>query len=159
MPISGIVRGLGVTLGRALRTFGGRNFFRGPGLFTVQYPEERLVMPPRFRGALMQLTSPETGQLRCTACGLCVRACPVVCLELETVGQGRERKLAAYRYDLGECMFCGLCVQACNFQALYMSPEFELAMYKHATIWHLDKLVELGKKYAPDGVPPSEREG
>ena len=159
MPIPGILKGLSVTLRRGVRTFFGERLLKGPGMFTVQYPEERLELPPRFRGALMQLDDPETGEIRCTGCGLCVRACPVECLEVEVEGRGRERRLVGYRYNVGECMFCGLCVQSCNFQAIYMSPEFELGMYEKDMVWNLDKMLELGKKYAPDGIAPSEREG
>lgn len=157
----GILRALLVTLTRARRTFFGESILKGKGMFTTQYPEERLVIPPRFRGVLMQLTEPETGEPRCTACTLCERACPVRCISIEVEGRGRERRLVSFLYNVGECMFCGLCAEACPEQALYLSPEYELAVYTHSDedmIYDFERLLAIGEKYAPDGVPPSERE-
>ena len=52
-------QGLGVTL---------ENLFKKP--FTVQYPDEKLQMYPRFRG-LHILTRHEDGLERCVGCELC----------------------------------------------------------------------------------------
>lgn len=117
------------------------------GLFTLQYPEERYEMFPRFRGALMHLRNPETGEPNCTACGLCERACPHGVITVEGEGKGKDRKVTAYRYDLGRCIFCRLCVEACNFNAIEMSHEYELSRYKKDFILELDDLLKIGDKY------------
>lgn len=119
------------------------------GLFTMQYPEEQMEMFPRFRGALMQIRDPKTGGVRCTACEICVRACPHDCLALEGEGKGKERRAVAYTWRSGSCMFCGLCVEACPFDAIEMSPEYDLAAPTRELTEDLDKLLARGDKYAP----------
>lgn len=118
------------------------------GLFTVQYPEERLEMFPRFRGALMHLRNPETGEIRCTACEICVRACPHDCLALVGEGKGKERRAVAYTWNSGSCMFCGLCVEACPFDAIAMSPDYNLASFSRDLMEDLETLLTRGDRYA-----------
>lgn len=59
------VKGMWITL---------KHFFRAP--ITYQYPKERRVMKPRFRGAVVFVPDPETGREKCVGCGLCARVCP-----------------------------------------------------------------------------------
>lgn len=67
----------------------------------------------------------------CTSCMLCIRACPVWCLELEAhlevdESSGRRRSslvLDGFTIDYGTCMMCGLCVDICPFEALLWSSE------------------------------------
>ncbi|MBI3012619.1 MAG: 4Fe-4S binding protein, partial [Elusimicrobia bacterium] len=44
---------------------------------TVQFPREKLTTPERFRGALT------FDKDTCTACNLCVKACPTACISLD----------------------------------------------------------------------------
>jgi NADH-quinone oxidoreductase subunit I len=104
-------------------------------------------MFPRFRGALMHLRDAETGEPKCTACGLCVRACPNNVIEVEGEGKGRDRKVTAYHYNLARCLFCRLCVEACTFSAIEMSHEYELSSYSPDLVWDLQKLLAIGDKY------------
>ena len=43
---------------------------------TIQYPEEKPYIPPRWRGRIILSRDPD-GQERCVACYLCAVACPV----------------------------------------------------------------------------------
>ncbi len=162
---SGVLKGMWVTLthffesyiydvGRFPRRYvpGGRYEPKPPaarGLFTIQYPEERMVMYPRFRGSQMQKRNPETGEPNCTACGLCARMCPSGSIKLTTVkGEDGKRKIETYVIDLSDCMVCGLCVEACPFDALYWAPEYENAAYRREDLFHdFDKLLAIGDKY------------
>jgi NADH-quinone oxidoreductase subunit I len=102
--------------------------FRKP--ITVQYPEQRVVLPLRFRGRLVMPVDPEKGTNRCTACMRCVNICPnhSIDIEKQTGPDGAPLpKPAKYLYNLGTCMFCNLCVEVCPFFALVMSDEHELA--------------------------------
>jgi len=160
----GILKGLSVTIRHFIETYThdphplGKRYFpdgkyprekepRLGGLFTVQYPEEKLEMFPRFRGPLVHLRDPETGEPKCTGCGVCVRACPVGCIEVMTEGKGKARKVLGYRYDMGRCIFCRLCVEACRFDAIELSQEYELAQYDRENfILEWDELLKLGEK-------------
>jgi NADH-quinone oxidoreductase subunit I len=102
--------------------------FRKP--ITIQYPEEKAVLPLRFRGRLVLPVDPQKGANRCTACMRCVTICPnhSIDIERETGPDGALKpKPARYLYNLGTCMFCNLCVEVCPFFALVMSDEYELA--------------------------------
>ena len=157
MFFQGLVKGLSVTFKHFVQSYqvhtGIKKNGERPeeyslgGLFTVQYPEEKLPMYPRFRGALMHLRDPETGKHNCTACGLCVKACPQGCLQVEGEGKGRERRATSFRYELSDCIFCRLCVEACNFNAIEMSHEYELATYDKRIVWDLEKLLSVGDQY------------
>lgn len=103
------------------------------GIFTVQYPRERLVLPERSRNLPFLIIDEEEMQLRCTACGICSQACPVQCIWIERAQDpetGRPlRYPAAYHIDLSLCMGCGFCADFCPFDAIKMDQEFEVASY------------------------------
>lgn len=129
---------------------GGEGKRAGPhleGFFTIQYPEEKYQMFGRFRGTLVQLRDPETGGPRCTACGMCERACPhgVIC-DIEGEGKGKEKRATQYHYNLGRCIFCRLCVEACPFDAIELSHGYELASYQKDFVLDLETLLEMGDK-------------
>ena len=48
---------------------------------TVQYPEAKWPISPRWRGTHRMLTT-ETGQAKCVACCLCPTVCPANCIKL-----------------------------------------------------------------------------
>jgi NADH-quinone oxidoreductase subunit I len=96
---------------------------------TIRYPWQRRELPPRYRGALLLRRDPESGELKCTACGACERICPIGAISIEAEGKGKERRPTRYNVDYGRCMFCRLCVEECPFEALAMSGEYEYAVY------------------------------
>jgi NADH-quinone oxidoreductase subunit I len=112
-----------------------RYMFRRP--ITIQYPEQRVVLPLRFRGRLVLPVDPEKGAHRCTACKRCVQVCPNHSIDVEKMvdEEGKPRPRASrYHYDLGTCIFCNLCVEVCPFFALVMSDEHELAVTDKALL-------------------------
>ena len=111
-----ILKGMGVTIG---------HFFRKPE--TLQYPDERPNLSPRFRG-LQELQVDENGEEKCVACGLCARVCPSDAIQVEAAENEKGEKYAAsYSINLGRCIFCGFCEEACPVQAIVLRRKFELA--------------------------------
>jgi NADH-quinone oxidoreductase chain I len=111
------VKGFAVTFKRMLRP-----------KITIQYPDEKRDMAPRFRGLPALRSDPETGEALCVACGLCARICPTSCLEMHVVpSEEGDRELGEFILRAGRCMFCGLCAQVCPVDAITMSGEYELS--------------------------------
>ena len=67
---SGLLKGLGVTMGTMLRTF-------KDGANTVQYPHVKESPPIRARGVIA------LREENCTVCMLCARSCPDWCIYIE----------------------------------------------------------------------------
>lgn len=89
---------------------------------TVQYPEEKVAYPERFRG-LHRLMLREDGAVRCVACMCCPTVCPAHCITIvpaETDNMGIEKKPAVFEIDELRCVVCGLCVEACPCDAIRM---------------------------------------
>jgi NADH-quinone oxidoreductase subunit I len=59
----------------------GRYFFARK--FTLQYPEEKTPLSPRFRG-LHALRRYPNGEERCIACKLCEAVCPALAITIES---------------------------------------------------------------------------
>ncbi|MBO4435961.1 MAG: 4Fe-4S binding protein [Fibrobacter sp.] len=104
-------------------------FFDPRRIVTEQYPENRktLKMHDRYRGRL-EMIEDEEGNNRCTACGMCERACPNASINvLATKNIAGKKVLGRYVYHFASCTQCGLCVEACPFGAIRMNQDFEVA--------------------------------
>jgi len=92
---------------------------------TIQYPEERTPLSPRFRG-LHALRRYESGEERCIACKLCEVVCPATAIWIES--EEREdgsRRTTRYDIDFSKCIYCGFCQEACPVDAIVETQEFE----------------------------------
>jgi NADH-quinone oxidoreductase subunit I len=131
-----------------------RHMFKKP--ITVNYPEQKIPMFPKFRGKQV-LMRDENGLEKCVACGLCSVACPADAIYLEaeendgTVMAG-PRYAKVYQIHKTRCIFCGYCEEACPVSAIFMGKDYELAVYsKDDFVWDkTDLLVP-----APAGAQPS----
>ena len=114
---------------------------------TIQYPDEKWPMPERSRGIVVLLSNKETGELNCTTCLLCERACPSAAIKIVyEKDEKKKRHLKDFIVDNMLCCFCGLCEEACNFSAIKMAGKYEFATWdKTDLIWHTDKLQEMGR--------------
>ena len=101
-----------------------RYFFKPK--ITVQYPEERTPLSPRFRGE-HALRRDEEGEERCVACKLCEAACPAqaIFIAIDPASNAQKRLTRVYSIDNGKCIYCGFCQEACPVDAIVLGPNFE----------------------------------
>ncbi len=129
------LRGLKTTFARVLE-----------GVHTIQYPEQKVPVYPRFRGRhkLHRFEDAADGQAgleKCVGCSLCAAACPSDCIRVvaaENTPEHRvsagERYAAVYEINISRCIFCGYCEVACPFDAITMGHDFEMSDYNRSDL-------------------------
>jgi NADH-quinone oxidoreductase subunit I len=138
---------------------------------TLQYPEERQVYPPGYRG-LHRLVPREDGRPRCVACYMCATACPAQCIYIEA-GEYADDPIEKYptKFVIDElrCIVCGFCVEACPKDAIRMdSGEHAPPSYERGPqIWDEKRLLRgppVSYQYDPwlrrgsPSIPPEKLE-
>ena len=115
---------------------------------TIQYPEEKTPMSPRFRG-LHALRRYANGEERCIACKLCEAVCPALAITIDS--EEREdgtRRTTRYDIDLFKCIYCGFCEEACPVDSIVETHIFEYHFEERGTqIMTKEMLLEIGDKY------------
>ena len=102
---------------------------------TVLYPDERLVLPSRYRGKhVLSFT-------RCIGCSQCVDICPNQCMWMKKIEDPVLGKIERPGVDYSRCLFCGLCTEICPTDALLETGEYELS-----------SLDREGMKYQPEAL-------
>ncbi len=115
---------------------------------TVQFPEERTPISPRFRG-LHALMRYDSGEERCIACKLCEAVCPAnaITIESEQRDDG-TRRTTLYDIDLFKCIYCGFCEEACPVDAIVETQIFDYAFdSREGSIINKERLLEIGDKH------------
>src|SRR6476469_6931484 len=85
---------------------------------TVQYPEEKTPMSPRFRG-LHALRRYPNGEERCIACKLCEAVCPALAITIDSEQRADgTRRTTRYDIDLFKCIYCGFCEESCPVDSI-----------------------------------------
>ncbi len=116
---------------------------------TIQYPEEKPYLPPRYRGRIILSRDPD-GEERCVACYLCAVACPVACISLQATEDEYGRRYPAFfRINFSRCIFCGYCEEACPTYAIQLTPDFEMSEYNRQNLVYEkeDLLIDGTGKY------------
>lgn len=116
---------------------------------TIQYPEERTPLSPRFRGE-HALRCTDNGQERCVACKLCEAVCPsqAIFIEIDPASSGPSRRTKVYDIDNTKCIFCGFCQEACPVDAIVMGPNFEFfSETREGLYYDKAKLLDNGKRW------------
>ncbi len=131
--------------------------FKGLGLtgkylfqrkFTVQYPEEKAPISPRFRGLHAQRRY-ANGEERCIACKLCEATCPALAITIEAEPrQDGSRRTTRYDIDLFKCIFCGFCEESCPVDAIVETGIYEYHFEERKdSVMTKEKLLAVGDKY------------
>ncbi len=112
---------------------------------TVQYPEEKTPISPRFRG-LHALRRYPNGEERCIACKLCEAVCPANAITIESEARDDgSRRTTQYDIDLFKCIFCGFCEEACPVDAIVETQIFEYAFEsRDGSIMTKERLLKVG---------------
>jgi NADH-quinone oxidoreductase subunit I len=116
---------------------------------TVEYPEEKPYLAPRYRGRIVLTRDPD-GEERCVACNLCAVACPVDCIALQKTEDEHGRWYPEFfRINFSRCIFCGFCEEACPTYAIQLTPDFEMSEYERKNMVYEkeDLLIEGPGKY------------
>jgi len=103
---------------------------------TIQYPNVRPELPERERNRLY------VNMDDCIGCDQCSRACPVSCIEIETVkglptddigktSNGKKKALwvTKFNIDFAKCCYCQLCVFPCPTECIYMTDVYEFSEF------------------------------
>ena len=115
---------------------------------TLQYPEQKTPLSPRFRGLHAQRRY-ANGEERCIACKLCEAVCPAlaITIDVEERDDG-TRRTSRYDIDLFKCIYCGFCEEACPVDAIVETDVFEYHFENRGeNIMTKNKLLAVGDKY------------
>lgn len=168
MDGQGILKGLGVTLKRFIDTYIedikwlGKRYYTKEGIerrmssdtrgvFTIQYPEEKLPVPEEFRFIpFLIYEEGENGEknIRCTSCGICAKVCPPQCIWIVRTNDPQTGRPVPepkeFYIDVDICMNCGFCAEYCPFDAIKMDHDYELSVYDRCSknIFDLNRLLK-----------------
>jgi NADH-quinone oxidoreductase subunit I len=108
---------------------------------TIQYPDVKLKLPERERNRLYVNIDD------CIGCDQCARACPVECINIDTVksipgeelgttSNGKKKALWVTKFDIdiAKCCFCQLCVFPCPTECIYMTDVYEYSEFERANL-------------------------
>jgi len=115
---------------------------------TVQFPEEKTPLSPRFRG-LHALRRYPNGEERCIACKLCEAVCPAMAISIESdQREDGSRRTTRYDIDLAKCIFCGFCEEACPVDSIVETSVLEYHGEKRGDLYFTkDMLLAVGDRY------------
>jgi NADH-quinone oxidoreductase subunit I len=115
---------------------------------TVQFPEEKTPLSPRFRG-LHALRRYENGEERCIACKLCEAVCPALAITIESDQRADgTRRTTRYDIDLTKCIFCGFCEESCPVDSIVETHILEYHGEKRGDLYFTkDMLLAVGDRY------------
>ena len=115
---------------------------------TIQYPEEKTPLSPRFRG-LHALRRYPNGEERCIGCKLCEAVCPALAITIETEErEDNTRRTTRYEIDMTKCIYCGFCEESCPVDSIVETNIHEYFGEKRGDLYFTkEMLLAVGDKY------------
>ena len=130
---------------------------------TVQYPDVRPTVQPRYRGYHYYEIE------KCIACDACAKACPVDCIYIDKSAPRKivkETGIAAggamtrYAIDYAKCMFCGLCTEPCPTDCIHMGNVHDMSAYtREDMLVEFTELAKEGHQTPPAAVDDQAERG
>ena len=116
---------------------------------TIQYPEVKVKLTDRARNRLY------VNMDDCIGCDQCAKACPVNCIEIDTVksvpgdeigttSTGHVKRLWVTRFDIdiAKCCYCSLCVYPCPTECIKMTDVYEFSEFdRHNLIYNFSIMM------------------
>ena len=126
-----------------------RYFFRPK--YTVQFPEEKTPLSPRFRG-LHALRRYDNGEERCIACKLCEAVCPALAITIDSAPrEDGTRRTTGYEIDLFKCIFCGFCEESCPVDSIVLTHIHEYHFEQRGeNVVKKPQLLAIGDRLEPE---------
>ena len=126
-----------------------RHFFKKK--VTMQYPEEKWVVPDGYRGA-PYLVKNQEGRTKCVSCQLCEFVCPPKAIRITPPGPAgspeagyAEKAPKEFEIDMLRCIFCGFCQEVCPEEAIFLMKDYSLVgTTRQEMIYNKEKLLALG---------------
>lgn len=118
---------------------------------TLQYPEERPVIPENYRGVPTLVKDPNDRE-KCVSCQLCEFVCPPKAIRI-TPGEIPEDAETAhvekapkeFEIDMLRCIYCGLCQEVCPEEAIFLQDTYSVTgLTRDEFKFKKQKLYELG---------------
>jgi NADH-quinone oxidoreductase subunit I len=131
-----------------------RHFFKKK--VTMQYPEERWVVPDGYRGA-PYLVKDQEGNTKCVSCQLCEFVCPPKAIRITPPGpvdiyadrKNAEKMPKEFEINMLRCIFCGFCQEVCPEEAIFLLKDYSLTgTNREEMIYNKEKLLALGGTHA-----------
>lgn len=119
---------------------------------TMQYPEERPVIPDNYRGVPTLVKDPN-GREKCVSCQLCEFVCPPKAIritpgEISDDEEDRvhvEKAPKEFEINMLRCIYCGFCQEVCPEEAIWLQDIYSVSGYnREEFVNNKKRLYELG---------------
>jgi NADH-quinone oxidoreductase subunit I len=126
-----------------------RHFFKRK--VTMQYPEQKWVVPDGYRGA-PYLVKDQDNRVKCVSCQLCEFVCPPRAIRITPPGPAGspeagnvEKAPEEFEIDMLRCIFCGYCQEVCPEEAIFLMKDYSLTgLSRKEMVYDKEKLLALG---------------